>query len=172
MPDLKLVVVCGLPGAGKSVLARPLAHTCGLALFELDRIEAPLLWRGISGHAMGWASYEMLTSLAEDNLGIGRAVLLDSVGWTRDIRRRWAELAERNGAAYRPIEVICSDLDLHRSRLESRDRSLRGLPDFGSQRLDTVLDRYEPWDTPRLVLDSAQSADKLVQQAIAYIAAR
>jgi predicted kinase len=44
-----LIAVCGLPGSGKSTLASLVARELDLALFELDRLEAPLFREGITG---------------------------------------------------------------------------------------------------------------------------
>ena len=166
---LTLVVVSGLPCVGKSELALPLARELGLTLVEIDRIEAPLLRRGISGDAIGWAGYEILTSLAEDNLAVGRSVLLDSVCWTSDLRLRWHTLATRYHATYRPIEVVCSDVALRRARVEARDRSQRGLKNISWERVEKGRSLYEPWDMPRLVLDSTRPVGELIQESIAYV---
>lgn len=163
-------MVTGLPGVGKSTLSRALAAELGFVLLELDRMEAPLFRQGISGDAIGWSAYEALTALAEDNLGLGLGVVLDSVGWTHQLRRRWAALAEASGVTYRPIEVACSDTDLHRARIESRCRGTRSgwaNPDWDSVEARRSL--YDPWDQPRLVLDSVRPFDEMVAEAVAYV---
>jgi predicted kinase len=172
MSRTPLVAVSGLPGVGKSELARGVAGELGLVLFEIDRIEAPLLRRGISGDAIGFAGYDILTSLAEDNLELGRGVLLDSVCWTRKIRLDWAALAGKHGAFYRPIEITCSDPAVHRARLERRDRSGRGLTDPTWEQIEEASARYyEAWDTPRLLLDAVEPLKELIAKAIAYVRA-
>jgi predicted kinase len=118
---LVFVVMAGLPGVGKSTIARRLATELGICLFELDRIEAPLL-EHISGDTLGWGGYELLTSLADDHLAIGHSVILDCVTWIRSLRARWAQLAQARNAAFRPIEVVCSNDTLHRTRLQGRPR--------------------------------------------------
>ena len=160
--------MAGLPGVGKSSLARGLALELGLCLLELDRIEAPLLER-ISGDTLGWSGYEILASLADDHLALGHSVILDCVTWVRSLRARWANLAQVRGAAFRPIEVVCSDVALHRTRLLQRRRQSRGLGDVGWERVEEARGLYETWDTPRLELDSAHALQDLVRAAAAYI---
>lgn len=167
-PGLVLVVMAGLPGVGKSSIARGLAAELGFCLLELDRIEAPLLER-ISGDTLGWGGYEILTSLADDHLALGHSVILDCVTWVRPLRARWTQLAEARGAALRPIEVVCSDEALHRSRLLQRRRSSRGLLDTPWVRVEEARRLYEAWDTARLELDSAQPLSDLVRLAVAYV---
>src|SRR5689334_1896776 len=98
--------MAGLPGVGKSSIARRLAVELHMCLIELDRIEKPLLER-ISGDTLGWGGYEVLTVLAEDHLALGHSVILDCVTWIRPLRARWSQLAATFGAAFRPIEVVC-----------------------------------------------------------------
>jgi predicted kinase len=160
--------MAGLPGVGKSSIARGLAAELGVCLFELDRIEAPLLER-ISGDTLGWGGYEILTSLADDHLALGHGVILDCVSWVRPLRARWAKLADAHAAAFRPIEVVCSDEALHRARLVQRHRGSRGLGDIGWERVEQARGLYEAWDTPRLALDSTRPLEDLVRAAVAYV---
>ena len=87
------VVVTGLPGVGKSTLARALAGKMGLVLLELDRIEVPLFKQGLDGVAVGWRAYEALTASAEDNLS---AVTRPSASEGRPAQHyRWAFMLRR-----------------------------------------------------------------------------
>ncbi|HLY67197.1 MAG TPA: ATP-binding protein [Chloroflexota bacterium] len=169
MSDLLFVTMAGLPGAGKSSIAELLAREFGVCLLELDRIEAPLLERGISGDTLGWGGYKILSSLAEDHLSLGHSVILDCVCWTRDLRVQWVELAHTYRASFRPIEVVCSDEALHRSRLSQRRREARGLRNIDWQRVEQARAMYESWDIPRLQLDSASPLQDLLAQAVTYV---
>ncbi|MBV9168499.1 MAG: hypothetical protein JOZ81_00255 [Chloroflexi bacterium] len=83
--------MAGLPGVGKSSIARRLAAELNICLLELDRIEKPLL-EHISGDTLGWAGYDLLTVVAEDQLALGHGVILDCVTWIRPLRIRWSQL--------------------------------------------------------------------------------
>jgi hypothetical protein len=73
-----------------------------------------------------------------------------------------------NSARMVEIEVVCSDLALHRQRVESRS------PDIDGLKLSTwgeVVSRpYEPWDREHLVLDTADRLlDHLLERVEAYV---
>lgn len=159
---LTLVVVSGLPGSGKSSVARELARALEFSLFELDHIEAPILAR-FDGDALGWGGYEILSALAEDNLSLGRSLVLDSVAWTNALREEWRMLAARHRARYRPIEVVVPDRELHRSRVTSRAAK----NDWA--RIEAAFTLYEAWSSDRLVLDSSQPLDALLTAALEYV---
>ncbi|MGO2110691.1 MAG: AAA family ATPase, partial [Pseudoclavibacter sp.] len=88
-------------------------------------------------------------------LGIG--VIVDAVNDSNIARQQWVDLASRMGVALRFVEVICSDTDLHRHRLETRVRDLEGYREPTWQ--DVVNRRYEPFTTPRLTVDAAFPVD-------------
>ena len=163
-----LVVTSGLPGVGKSSIAWELARRLSLVIIELDHLEAALMRHGISRDELGWGGYER-TAVALDNLALGHSVVLDSVGWTNAVRHRWAALAAEHGAAFRPIEVICSDERMYRARVEQPRRSLDGLPETTWEDVKQAAKRYEPWDSERLILDSVAPLQDLVERAVRYV---
>lgn len=164
-----LAVTSGLPGVGKSAIARELARRCSLFHIELDHLEAALFRQGISGDQLGWAGYDMITALADDNLAIDHSVVLDAVAWTTAVREGWAALATEHHAAFRPIEVICSDRRVHRERLEQRQRNIEGFPETSWNDVQEAGERFEPWTGERLILDTCDPMDAVIGRAIAYL---
>ncbi len=162
--------MAGLPGVGKSSIARRLAAELHICLVELDRIEKPLL-QHISGDTLGWGGYDLLTVLAEDHLALGHSVILDCVTWIRPLRARWSLLAATYDATFRPIEVVCSDEELHKSRLLERPRPAAWTADPPWVRVEEARRLYESWDTQRLELDSVHPLDDLVRAACEYVRA-
>ncbi len=99
------------------------------------------------------AGYQAIAAIAAGNLALGHAVVADTVNPVEASRRLWAETARSCAATLVNVEVVCTDADLHRSRVEARTGDIGGLTLPTWQQ---VVDRhFEPWSGPRLRLDSA-----------------
>ena len=81
-------------------------------------------------------------------------MIADSVNPWPLTRAAWRSAAEEIDAPSLDVEVICSDVDEHRRRIESR------VPDIDGHRLPTwqeVLARdYHPWDRDHVVIDTGR----------------
>jgi predicted kinase len=155
-----LIVFGGLPGTGKTTIARELTRRLGASYVRIDAIEQSLRTSGLTVGAMG---YVIGNEVAGENLRIGRVVVADSVNPVLASRNGWRETASKNAARLVEIEVICSDAGEHRRRVESRSPDISGLvpPSWH----DVVNRAYEPWDRERVVLDTAAgSIDQLVDR--------
>jgi predicted kinase len=141
-----LIIFGGLPGTGKTTLARELARQTGAVFVRIDSIEEAIRESGVLTGPIQDAGYRAAYAIAEDNLRAGLTVVADSVNPLRITRAAWRAVAERAGAQAVEIEVCCSDAAEHRRRVESRP----------SPTWQEVLDRaYEPWEGEHLVIDTA-----------------
>ena len=106
--------------------------------------------------AVAGEGYEVAFAVAADNLALGRTVVADCVNPWPLTRAAWRLVAERAGVRALEVELVCSDDLEHRRRVESRVADIEGhvLPTWKQ-----VVERdYRPWDTPRLVVDTALSS--------------
>ena len=157
-----LIVFSGLPGVGKTAIARELARTLGAVHLRIDSIEQALHRAGCRVEGEG---YHIAYAVAEDNLRVGRMVIADCVNpWSRT-RDAWRCVAERAGVAALDVEIVCSDAEEHRRRVESRSPDIAGhtLPVW-----QEVVERdYHAWDRDRLVVDTAACEVRAGVDAIA-----
>ena len=147
-----LIIMSGLPGVGKTTIARELARAIGAVHIRIDSIEQALRDAGFAGE-MNDAGYRIGYAIAADNLRLGRAVIADSVNPIALTRDAWRNVAIRAGVRSIDVEVICSDASEHRRRIETRAGDIKGhqLPTW-----DKILAReYHQWDQSRMVIDTA-----------------
>lgn len=160
-----LIVLGGLPGSGKTTLARDLAGRLPALHLRIDSIEQAL--RNAGRPDIGAEGYLVAQQLATDNLRLGHDVIADCVNPVRASRDGWRAVAATAGSRILEIEITCSDMAEHRRRIETRQADIPGhvLPRWQ----DVQAHLYEAW-TPDLVIDTAgRSIDSSIADILAAI---
>jgi predicted kinase len=159
-----LISFAGLPGSGKSTIARALSIATGAVYLRIDEIDAAI-WAIDPDRNIGSESYRIAAALATSNLGLGHTAIVDCVNPWDITRQIFADAAQRAGVRFLSVETYCSDPVMHRARVEERKMDVPGLskPDWHQ-----VLSRdYTPWAAANLTIDSAKLN---VAEAVAEIA--
>jgi adenylylsulfate kinase-like enzyme len=118
-----LIVFGGLPGTGKTTLARAFAQERRATYLRIDTIEQALRSSEMLAGDVGPAGYMVAYALAEANLRLGGIVVADSVNPLTITRDAWRNVAAMATSAIFEIEVVCSDADQHPP--EDRDAQYR-----------------------------------------------
>lgn len=139
-PPPKLYIFGGLPASGKSTLAKNFAMAIGAVYIRVDSIEEAII---AHGELSGPEGYEAAYRLAGDNLDVGLTVVSDSVNSVEITRNAWRQVARDRGVNYREIEIVCSDKNEHRRRLESRESRSQVARVLTWE--DVLTREYEPW---------------------------
>ncbi|MGJ7574739.1 AAA family ATPase [Variovorax sp. RB2P76] len=148
-----LIVLSGLPGTGKTTIARERVARVPCVYLRIDVVERAMKTASGSTEAAGPAGYAVAYALARSNLALSISVVADCVNPLPVTREAWQAVATQASSHLVEVEVVCSDVAEHRRRVESREADIAG---FALPSWDAVLQHdYEAWATARLVVDSA-----------------
>jgi predicted kinase len=139
-------------------------------VISVDPIEAAM-WRASIERSQptGLAAYIVAESMAAEVLALGQVVIVDAVNAVAPAREQWCELASRMAVPLRVLEVVCSNEQLHRQRLEERRRDIEGFHEPSWEDVQRRKVEYLPWSEDRLVLDTAADLEDNVAAALRYL---
>jgi predicted kinase len=165
-----LIVVAGLPGAGKSTLAADLGRALHCAVLGVDQAEAAMWRAGVSQSApTHHAAYLVVAALAAEQLALGHDVIVDAVNGPEPARAQWRDLAGQLDTELKFIVVECGDDRIFRDRVEHRARNIEGFPEPTWEGVLRRRAEFPPWTDDRLTIDSVNSPAANLQAALEYL---
>ncbi|PXY36544.1 AAA family ATPase [Prauserella flavalba] len=174
--EVRLILVGGLPGTGKSSLSDALGERLGATVFNSDRVRKELAGlapgqsaaaafeEGIYDRAHTERAYTELLRRAGERLGLGETVVLDASWTAPEPRTAAADLADRSHSTL--VELECqAPMATTRARLAARSRSVS---DATPEIAEHLARRVKPWPSAHRVL-TAGTVDDSLTQAMAYL---
>jgi hypothetical protein len=163
-PEPLLVLVTGLQGTGKSTVAEEAAGLLGASVLSHDWVMSGLrpfeaIQRELEsmeppGHqVVGWS---ILGALARSHLRRGSSVVLDGMARSTDAER-CRQVAEQETGRLVVILTECSDAEVHRSRIEGRDRGIPNWYELDWDHVQRSRSRWAPPDRVDLVLQATDA---------------
>lgn len=147
-----LVVVCGLPGVGKSTVARRVAERVDAEVLRSDVVRKELFDDPEYTSEETAAVYDELLARAGTRLAEGDRVVLDATFRTREHRRAARDLADRLDCGFRVVHVDCEESVVER-RIAQRD----GVSDADFEVHKQLRATFEPIEMVHTVVDNSGS---------------
>jgi predicted kinase len=160
MTEHKLTIVCGLPGVGKTAVARSVSKKQDALLLRSDVLRKELLATPTYAEDEKQAVYDEMFALAKRALLDGRDVVLDAAFNKRANRGRAAGLATMLNVGFEIVLVTSSEATI-------RERLLRRQGDESDAdwRIYQFLkERFEPIDEPHIAIANDGDLAGLEQQ--------
>lgn len=163
----QLVLVTGVPGTGKSTVARSAGDLLGAAVLGHDwamsglrpypELQSTLDAMGVRGHRdVGWS---VLAALARSELRRLRSVILDGVARQPQVDL-CGQLVAEEGARLVVVMTICSRSLVHRERLEGRKRGIPGWHELDWPHVERALASWKPPAPIDLMLDAVDPLER------------
>jgi len=142
---LKLILFSGLPGSGKTTLARLIARARGLPLFAKDRYQSVLRQAGCADRS-GKEGYLLMLDQADEQLSLGVSAVLDGVFPLEEYRNAARQTAHQRRAHFYPVYCYCSDVEIWQKRVAQRAPYVPHWSPVGWDEVERLQLLFQAWD--------------------------
>ncbi|MBS3054480.1 MAG: AAA family ATPase [Candidatus Aenigmarchaeota archaeon] len=149
-----LVIICGLPGTGKSFVAEIAAKKLDAALLRTDAIRKTLFPRPAYTEEEKMKVYQEMFRMATEKLAEGN-VVLDAVFPRESLRKRALSLTKDSII----IQTVCSE-DIAKKRLSEK----RLLSDADYDVYLKIKNEFEPLQEKHCVINTEAGKDKIEKE--------
>jgi hypothetical protein len=169
--EVRLVLVGGLPGTGKSTLARGIGHAMGWRVLRTDEVRDEVVpaqgGPGAGGYGSGRyapeaveATYAALLDRARPLLAAGEPVVLDGSWTSAERRAAAAALARRSHATLVPLRCV-APAEVGAARIEARRRRGGDPSEATPTVAGAMAAREEPWPEAAAIDTTTDEASSL-----------
>ncbi len=156
-PHGSLLIMAGLPGAGKSSIVKQLAAWCDFVVIQTDSVRK---WTSDNpNYSIGGTAsvYDICYALIAKRLRHGERVIFDATNYLQARRQRAMDLAGLEGSALAICRVQASQQETYK-RLAAREQERElSTSDADWVVYQWMVEQQEPLTAPHLILDSSDT---------------
>ncbi len=163
----KLIIFSGLPGTGKTTLAKRLASELACPLICIDDVIGDI--PDNAGIPFWDSRVTVLLDVVNTQLELGLNVIADSVFMNMD-RYHAQELARKHNIRFLPVYVFISDESVWKERVTKRVNELKHPEVATWDRIQHQRQRFREWEPgTALFIDSLHSFEDNYQQVLSFV---
>jgi hypothetical protein len=155
-----LVVLCGLPGVGKSTVGAVVAERLGVRRLRTDVVRKELYDDPQYTDEEIANVYRELLDRTRQTVEAGESVVLDGTFAERDHRRTVRAIAEEAGARFRLLEVVC-ERSVAERRIADREG---GMSDADVEVYHQFREEFHPIEMYHVAIDNSGTEQETREQ--------
>jgi adenylylsulfate kinase len=172
-----IVIMAGLPGTGKSTVARALAYRLRGAVLDKDAIRAALFEPAHVEYSLAQDDFCQEIMLRTAAYLLARdsdiTILLDGRTFSRRYQRQHViEFCRKTGTTWAILECVCTEQIALRRLAEAMAQNTHPAANRTPELYHQIRNLWEPIDPPKLVLDTDAKLDSCVDRALVYLIER
>ncbi|MEE9323010.1 MAG: nucleoside monophosphate kinase [Candidatus Aenigmarchaeota archaeon] len=158
---MRLILVCGLPGTGKTTVAEKIADKTKSFVFNTDIIRKELFGKPKYTKKEKSLVYDLLFEMAEKFLKSAKNVVLDGTFYKKELRKRVKEMAKKTDSEFHVVEVRC-DEEILKERMGKRTKQ-KTPSDADFEIYMKIKKEFEPVREKHFVVDTGKEWEKQIE---------
>ncbi len=155
----RLITVCGLPGVGKSSVAKAVTDRLGCTRLRTDVVRKELISEPTYSEAETERVYTEFLNRAEQRVTAGESVVLDATFRKQTQRKRAQTLGVELDVPFTLIHVVCDD-----DVVEQRIRIREDISDADVSVYRQLKSEFEPIQLPHETIDNSGTREATKKQ--------
>lgn len=153
-----LILICGLPGSGKTRISEEISKRTKGSILRTDKIRKELFSKPTYTPSEKNLVYQVMFLIADELLKNNINVILDAVFPKRDLRNKARALARKNKTPFHLIEVRCQE-EILLSRIDKRSKR-KGLSDADRNVYFKIKKIFQPIKEKHIIIDNSYGLNR------------
>lgn len=159
-----IVMVCGLPGSGKSYFASRLARKINAEYVNSDKVRKEMFAERTYSDQEKGAVYNKMLALMKEAVQQNTNLVLDATFHRKDIRKIFIEKVEGKG------KIIFIEVEADEDVIKERMKKERPYSEADFEVYKYIRQHNESLDEPHLILKSTNdSINEMLERAVKYL---
>ena len=157
-----LILVCGLPGSGKTRVSKEISKEIKWPVLRTDKIRKELFSKPTYTQSEKDLVYQVMFLIADELLKNNVNVILDAVFSRKDLRDKARALAKKNKTPFHLVEVRCQE-EILLLRIDKRSKR-KNLSDADRNIYFETKKEFQPIKEKHIIIDNSYGPKKTKEE--------